>query len=473
MNNKILLLVFLFVFSCIQPEKPKKTTIVDRTTKKTVKIVNPTLDSFFENISEEQEFISEKDIEPQEAITIASKKSLKIAVVLPVTGAFQKLGSEGLDLTYFLEQRMGDKLQIKVFNTESKKNSMQSISRKISEEEFDVIIGPIFNFETIELANLQPSIPIISLSNDKEIKKPNVLVFGQNPDDQIKDIVTFFSQQEKRNFMAIFPNSPTGSRLYRVFKGSVGANKSEIMRVEFYDESGISDVSKYVSKITNGLVQKTYISKEDGTIISERKVRETLAKDPTTNLNSLYNIVEKKAQVLYVSASPNFLPKVLNILQQPSNQEKLKDIFIVIADFENMEVANIAKYNNFFFYANNYYKTRAFNQEFKAEMGYSPSRLTSLIYDAITYSIYVNNSVFGTLDFESLKTRTRGFEGTNGGFYFNGNVVRRTGKVVVIKNGAVLEIGVEDAKSERMRKMMRALDLKEDLNYAEINEDLD
>jgi outer membrane PBP1 activator LpoA protein len=245
----------------VETNKPEKTIIIDKSTGKTAK--KPNLDSFFEQILEEMpENIS---IQNQEFTAIQSKKALRVAVILPVTGAYSKIGADSLDMVSFLEKKMGEKLQVKVFDTESKKTSIKKISDQINTIDFDVIVGPIFNFETVELASLQP-LPIISLSNDKEINKKNVIVFGQNQDDQIKDTITFFAQQDKGNFMALFPNSPNGSRLYKVFKRSMEANKSEIMRVEFYDEDGISDVSRYVNKVINGLVQKTYTSKSDGKI---------------------------------------------------------------------------------------------------------------------------------------------------------------------------------------------------------------
>lgn len=465
MRSKILIILLLFVVSCMEPEKPKRATIVDKSPFKSIK--KPTLDSFFENMSEE--YTETKEDKTETFTSIPSRKTLKVAVILPVTGGYQKIGSEGIDLITFVEKKMGDKLELKVFNTESRKSSISNIAKQLEAENFNVIIGPIFNSETSELASLQTTIPIISLSNDKEINKKNVLVFGQNQDDSIKDIVTFFSQQEKKNFMALFPNNTNGSRLYRVFKQSVDVNKSEIMRVEFYDDTGISDVSKYISKITNGLVQKTYVSKEDKAIIPERKIREMLAQNPDINLETIYDITEKKTEVLYISGTQDLLPKIISLLNQPANKQKLKNVLIVIADFENLNNGNLKSYDKMFFYSNNYYKTKSFNEEFKSDMGYNPSKLATVLYDAISYSVYVNNNTFGNLAFENLKYGTKGFEGLNGNFVFNGNVARRFGKIMVIKNNVVMEIDTTD-KAEKVNQVLKILDGKSNEN-ANINID--
>jgi hypothetical protein len=452
----------------MEPEKPKKNTIVDKTFYKVEK--KPTLDSFFENILEE--YMETKDLQSETFTAIPSKKTLKVAVILPVTGGYQKIGSEGIDLVTFVEKTMGDKLELKVFNTESRKSSISNIAKQLEAENFNVIVGPIFNSETLELASLQTTIPIISLSNDREINKKNVLVFGQNQDDSIKDIVTFFSQQEKKNFMALFPNNANGSRLYRVFKQSVDVNKSEIMRVEFYDDTGISDVSKYISKITNGLVQKTYVSREDKTIIPERKIREMLAQNPDIKLETIYDITEKKTEVLYISGTQDLLPKIISLLNQPANKQKLQNILIVIADFENLNNRNLKSYDNMFFHSNNYYKTKSFNEEFKSDMGYNPSKLATVLYDAISYSVYVNNNTFGNLAFENLKYGTKGFEGLNGSFVFNGNVVRRFGKIMVIKNNVAMEIDAT-VKAENVNQVLKILDGKSNENAKTNTEELD
>ena len=143
MRNKFVLLLFLFVFSCVETNKPEKTVIIDKSTGKTAK--KPNLDSFFEQILEEMP--ENIDIQNQEFTTIKSKKALRVAVILPVTGAYSKIGADSLDMVSFLEKKMGEKLQVKVFDTESKKTSIKKISDQINTIDFDIIVGPIFNFE--------------------------------------------------------------------------------------------------------------------------------------------------------------------------------------------------------------------------------------------------------------------------------------------------------------------------------------
>ena len=113
MRNNFVLLLFLLVFSCVETNKPEKTIIIDKSTGKTAK--KPNLDSFFEQILEEMpENIS---IQNQEFTAIQSKKALRVAVILPVTGAYSKIGADSLDMVSFLEKKMGEKLQVKVFDT--------------------------------------------------------------------------------------------------------------------------------------------------------------------------------------------------------------------------------------------------------------------------------------------------------------------------------------------------------------------
>lgn len=413
-------IIFILIWGCQIPTK--QSTIKYEKPK-------PSLDAFFEDIAE-----PEKD-----EIKLQSKKSINIAVLLPVTGVYERIGSEGLDSIILAQKYLGERVNIKVFDTGGQKANISKIHDKILEENFDVIIGPLFNFETKEIAQFETRLPIISLSNDSSIKQNNILIFGLNSEEGIKEPLSFFSEFEKRNLMAMFPNSSAGAKNYKTFKNYSQHIGQNIMRVEFYDETGISDISKYTAKITGGVIQKTYTSKLDGKIIPERTVKENEKADPNFIASNIYNVKEEMVDVIFISGSKERQAEIVNIFNRPYNREKLKDVSLVMLDFD-FQNANINLYNNTFFYANSYAKFKRFSSEIKETSGYLPSKLSGVIFDAIFYAVYVNNKSMGGINAKKIHTEYEGFNGVMGSFVVRNNYVKRSGNMMFIQNGKVKEL---------------------------------
>lgn len=400
------------------------------------------LGSIFEHIVE----VYPKEDLP-EAEEIKLEKDLNIAVIIPVSGIYKKVGSEMVDTVSYTRRKMyGSAINIEIFDTKSQKATLAHIHSEIQKGSYDAIIGPIFNYETAELASYKNTIPIVSLSNDRSLKYDNVLMFGDAKQDSIKDIVTFFSKSGKHNFMAMFPNDANGSGFYNIFKSAVQANKSDIMRVEFYDETGVSSVSKYVNKIVHGISQRIYTSKETGEVVSERRIKDLIKKNPL-DLDKLYTIEEKKAEVIYISAYGKSLTEIASLLNHPENKEILKDVVIVIGSGLDSEYfQDLSRFEDMFFYAHNYVGQKLFMEEFKKENRYFPGGLSGLLSDAILYTATVKNDVSTPLTLQKFKLYGNDFYGVNGSFSIVQNFTRREGKMWVIKNGIPREVDLSALK---------------------------
>jgi hypothetical protein len=440
LQSVMLACVFCFLVSCESDQRKFKQ--------------KPSLDEFFKTVVETPD--------ESELLKVKSKKPIKIAVILPITGAYSKIGSEGADTVAFANEKLiGQNVRIKIFDTGSLKANIYPIYSVINSEQYDVIVGPLFNYETVQISDLARSIPVLSLSNDRTIKRQNVLLFGSVQDDAINDTVTFFAQNGRKNFMAMFVNDADGSRLYKSFRNAVEVNEAQLMRVEFYDETGISDVDKYVDKIVKGLTQKTYTSKKTGKIVPERKVNEMLEKDPKLDTEALFRIEVKTAEVIYISAYGATLHKIASLLKNHEKSGKLKNTIIVLSSNVESE-KDFKNFNNMFFYSNSYLNYRTYMLEFRNKTGYRPSKLSSILFDAIMYSIHTQNQIsFGKLSIQDLRTEYKGFHGVNGTFFINDNFVRRQGKIMKVQNNMPREVELLYMDSQNAKRALQILDYKE------------
>lgn len=449
-------LLFIALMGCnMQPQKSKTSKQYSKVQQK------PSLDSFFEKMV---------DVSGEEEFGMQSKKTINIAIILPITGIYSRIGSEGLDAIVLAQKHLGNRVKVKVFDSAGLKSNIGNIHSQIEEGGFDVIIGPLFNFETKELADMEKNLPIISLSNDTSIKQSNILMFGLNANDNIQDSVSFFTSIEKGNIMAMFPNSANGAKQYRVFKTSVEKNNGSIMRVEFYDDTGVSDVSRYTSKITNGLIQRQYFSRQDGNQVTEKTIRDQEKYNPNFNIDDFYETKENKADVLFVYGSNNKMLEITSILNRPSNKEKLKDVSVVLLDFDFYN-ANLSVYNKMFFYANSYAKFKRFSDDIKDANGYAPTKLSAVLFDAIFYAVHVNNQSFGGINKNKIHTEYDGFNGVMGSFTIQSGYVKRAGKMMFVKDGYVKELIPLFSNEEGTSKNLLDKNIDTDINY--LNEDLD
>lgn len=448
---KIIFLSLFFLYACVETKKQK-----------------PNLDAFFEKINEEKE---------SGTVVVEGKKPLKIAVILPMSGIYSKIGTESYEAIRIARSKLGENIEIKVFDTGGKKENIPFIKEKIEEEGFGIIVGPVFNFETAVLADLEKKVPIISLSNDSSIKRSNVITFGLNQEEKIIDSVAFFTSKDRKNFAAIFPNSASGSRNYKVFKSAVDENEGNIMRTEFYDESGISNVSNYVSKIVNGIKQIHYVS-PSGSVITERQMKDLKQKNPNLD-ESEYVIQESEVNIIFISASGGYLKQIIEILNKPQNRQKLQNVSIFFADVDLNSYVELGIWNNEsqdkrFFYTNFSKDLEDFYSEYKQRTNNTPTRIATLLYDAILYSVFVNEKSFGTLNASDIKSKYAGFVGLNGSFYITqDNIVRRNGKIMLVKEGTPIEMEFNEEARKKPIKSFKVFSKTSPQSDTEINEDLD
>ena len=441
---KIVFILSLFIFSC----------------SKEVKKSNKSINDFFETINEDAtKYNKTNDIKNKTTFSqIESKKNIKIATILPLSGAYSDTGKEGIDVVNMFKD---SKVSIHIFDTGSNPENIPLSATDIKNNDFDVIVGPIFNYETEKLAEIETQKPIISLSNDSTISRQNVITFGLNQEEKIIDAVSFFANREMVNFITLLPNSTNGSRVYKSLKNTIHINSGNLMRAEFYDKTGISGVSKYVQKVLNGITEKTYTSNATGEALSERQIKLLQEKNPSLDLND-YTIKETKADVIFVLGSSD-LEEIVSILNEQKNQNKLKDVIVLFLDSDLTKI----KYNGYGAFYEEGFNEAYFQSAFEVLYNKKPSKLSSVLHDAISYSIYVNNNTLGGLEFVDLKRKYSGFEGINGSFMVReNNSLRRLGKVVTVNDFDIEEL-IEEMQIKK--NAVKSNDVKNDENNNKVN----
>ena len=116
----------------------------------------------------------------EEEEKIENEKTLKIGVLLPLSGEFQEIGESFLKAIQLALYDISNE-NIIIYPQDSKGNALDSYlsAKKFEEEGIKIVIGPIF-YESLERLNEIDSITFISLTNKTKSIPKNTIAFGIN-----------------------------------------------------------------------------------------------------------------------------------------------------------------------------------------------------------------------------------------------------------------------------------------------------
>ena len=131
----------------------------------------------------------------------SKNQPLKIGVILPLSGEHRDLGNNILkifELAIFELNNLN--IQMLLFDNQSSKEGTRFAFRELQNEIIDIVIGPIFMQNILEISNDKNFFEyiFISLTNDINNLPKNVISFGINLDSQIQAIKKLLKQKDQK-----------------------------------------------------------------------------------------------------------------------------------------------------------------------------------------------------------------------------------------------------------------------------------
>ena len=423
----VIILLPLFVASCgqIQGEilnaidkitTPKK----DRKNRQETPNNKPVID--------EDPFFDSQDLEG--FIPIKEDKTLKVAVMLPLSGKFENLGQSLLDslqLAVFDYKKFN--IQLVIYDTKGTSFGAVNAMRDIANQNIKLAIGPVFSSSIKAVSGIvkENNIITFSLSNNEElINNPNLFLMGLSVTQQVERIISYSIEQGKNNFVAILPNNEYGSTIARNLKSIAGAKDGNVINIEYYD-ANLADLDEKVNRIVNSysIAQRVYDQYKE-------------AKDNKEEDQEF--IVEEEDKIypdaILIGQSGKALSKIKSLIDLYNVDER--DLQIIgtsnFGDISSLEDKNLLgswfvgpqtnKYDDF---EKHYYRT------------YSkfPPKIASLAYDTLAVIGKVAHSdIDNDIAMNDFYLKTEGFKGIDGLFRFLPNgLVERKFSILQISQG--------------------------------------
>ncbi len=170
-----------------------------------------------------------------------------IGMLIPLTGAQAEMGKQLRDAALLglydkqqsltrMEMTRNPKLIIR--DTGSTPEQVKKATQELLDAKVQVILGPLMA-EDVRVASeltLKNKIPLISFSNNEEVAKEGVYVFGFNPAEQITRVANFAMKAKIIHFAALAPQSDYGRKVVQQLSTQISGQGLSLQPVEFYDE---------------------------------------------------------------------------------------------------------------------------------------------------------------------------------------------------------------------------------------------
>ncbi len=414
-----------------------------------------------ENMTPEQRlFTSRQNFERDGAVAIAQSKTRKIAVLLPFTAEDPAVERLAVELFRVLEMGLFDlarnDLVLVLHDTQGTASGAETAMRAAIRDDVDVVIGPLFSSSVAAIGPLaqRAQIPVLALSNDRDVAQAGVWVLGLLPEQALEQMIIYATAHAHTRFAVLLPQTPYGARLEAQIEPLLAQYGGQLVELQTYP-SNAEAMFEPVQKLAHYAYRKSAHEQEYNRILAEGRAlvpdagsNEALKKQLALIAPHLANRLDELARVETIGEIPydaviipdgglnlrnvapllpyfDIDPKLIKFMGSPLwfDQTLTKEPPLRGAWFPTPHPEGWA------FLA----------EKYEALYGARPARMTSLAYDALSVVAAVSLADAQKMDPE-LITSPAGFIGIDGLF-------RLTPAGLNERSFAIMEIGSKKFKT--------------------------
>lgn len=404
------------LFSCNLPEKysQEEATIVN--------VANRT----------HKQFASE-DLSP---LVKTSKKKVKVALFLPLSGKHKELGEAVLNAASISLFENDNNANLELIPIDSKEGSGNTSKafKEVINRDIKIVIGPIFSSSIREIENdlQEHQITAFSLSNNQILSEKlspsgGAFITGITPESQIDVMVGYNMEQGRNNFAVIAPSNSFGFAINSSLRALIKRRDGFLINSDFYRNLDSKEMDRVAKSIINSFrIPEELLkrSKED----KERVISES---------DRIY------PNVIIIPESGSALSRLASSLKKLNVEERE---YLLFGTNQWDDVATYRDPNLFgaMFVAPENEKFRNFERSYYQIYAHLPPRVSSIAYDmvlaianVVDAKDYEEEVTITPNDFISYESGNNGFEGIDGLFRFLPNgLVQRSFAVLEVGNGS-------------------------------------
>ena len=217
--------------------------------------------------------------------------SANIAVLLPMNGDAKAFGNDiktSIETAFLRKPKQN--IKVSFYDLSGDKTHRDTIIQSAVDTNPDIIIGPLFAEDTMQLRSEKPSrTPAISFSSDVNALGDNVITMNLIPTQSIETIIQQMQKDGAKNMIILAPNDNSGQLMASVADRVSYAYNMPIMGL-FYYTPGNSDSIKEVSMRASMYNARSAANNRAREILSDILTKESIS---SQTRYSLRNQLEK------------------------------------------------------------------------------------------------------------------------------------------------------------------------------------
>lgn len=366
---------------------------------------------------------------PGEPPAIPQARGLRVAVLLPLTGPNQRIGSSLLSAAEMaLFDFAGPDFELLVHDTQGTPEGAQEAARLAIGDGAQLIVGPLLASSVRAIADTARAagVPVVAFSSDRTVVGGGVYTMGFFPGDEVRRVMEYAAGQGARRFGLLAPRGAYGDAVLNAMQAASWMLGAEVSSVEFYDPQA-SEFSQPVKNIANYETRRAALQDQRRTLrarddevsrlaLKRLENRETLGEPPFDALlvaDGGKRLVAVAAMLPFFDIDPNKV-KILGTGQW--DEQGL-----------GAEPALVGGW----YAAPDPDARQAFSDRYLDAFGNRPHRLATLAYDATALAV-VLAAQDPEAPFESTDlTQAGGFAGRDGIFRFQSDGAVQRGLAVL------------------------------------------
>lgn len=204
------------------------------------------------------------------ADSVSDEKELNIALLVPLNKQKEKIGESLVKAAQLamIDSNRTD-INLVILDSGLLDNSPKALLDKLTEQNIDIVIGPLYGAATQKMAAMigDKKITILSLSNDSSIKSDSLLIMGISPGSQAITMTNYAIGQGVEHFHLLLSNDKFG-RLVEDAVGNIVADKNNISyTVNWYNSNNAEQViNQVVSSVDNNSTQAIFMPQGGGNL---------------------------------------------------------------------------------------------------------------------------------------------------------------------------------------------------------------
>ncbi len=386
-----------------------------KTTAKIEKKKSRILEDFKEKIQENEDVIEKENIKTKDDSYSLDTDSVKVGVMLPLTGENQKIGNmilNAIEMAIF--QNEENKLELLIKDTEADPKIAKKRLLELVDERVNIVIGPLFSKTLAAIQGLSEinQVNILALTNNKNLARKGIWIFGIDPQAQTNKALQFALEKGAKNIAALLPKNAYGLLLFDTISNFSEKHAVNIKKIEFYEFS-IESQRSSSERISKGFNEyQEYLDKLNDDNSDEILDEELIA-------------VEKPFDCVFIAASGQNLTVLSSQLQYNNVDPKFVQ-YLGISSWENKSILNEPALEGGVFVTTSQLYQKKIKLIYKNSFNKEMPNIAMIAYDILALISSLNINKNNGFDISNI-INTQGYIGLRGLFRLKENgVVERT-----------------------------------------------